>query len=121
MARGRYVWYSPDHKEFGQFIRSDQMRDVTAEVAEDMAARMRAEAPRSRGPGPHMADQFKVKKAAGFGKVSGNVRVKVEIFNSDIAAAANEYGLRNTPRRRTMARVAGKFGDFKLHGDKAGA
>jgi hypothetical protein len=119
--RGRRAVYRPNRKSFGAFIRSGQMRDVTTEVAQDIAQETGARSTRSNGPGPHMADQWQVKPDAGFVKVSGNVRVKVEVFNPDIAAAAQEYGAgpREGQRRRTLGKVAAEFGDFKIHGDES--
>lgn len=123
--RGRNLRYSPDHRSFGRFIRSDQMRDVTARVAEDIARGVAAVSARdeseNRKPGPHMADQWQVRKQAGVIEVAGNVRVRVDVFNPDIAAAAQEFGAgrRRGQRTRVLARVASKFGDFHDHGEGA--
>lgn len=122
MGPGRRVVYRPNHSQddgFGGFIRSDQMRDVTAEVARDIAAETAGASARGEGEGPHMADQWDVNENAGVIKVSGNIRVKVEVFNPDIAAAAQEFGSgpRAGQRRRTLGRTAAKYGDFKNHGE----
>lgn len=109
----RWVWYKPDHKEFGQFMRSDQMRDVTEEVAQDIAPAAAERSPVGEGEGPHMADQFRVRRNAGFLKVSGNVRVRVDVYNSDPAAAPNEFGGRRNQRHRMLGRAGAAFGDFK--------
>lgn len=116
MAKRR-VWYKPDHRSFGAFIRSEQMRDVTAEVAGDIARTASELAPRSDGPGPHMADQFKVVREAGFMKVGGNIRVKVEVVNDDPAAPVNEFGGKHNKRHHMLARAGGMFGDWKVPGE----
>lgn len=117
----RWVVFKPDHKSFGEFIRSDQVRDVTAEVAKDIATRAGMLAPRrkSRGnvpDGAAMADSFQVNKDAGVIKVSGNVRVKVEVFNNRPSAAPNEFGGPRNKRHRMLGRAGAEFGDFKPDG-----
>jgi hypothetical protein len=117
----RRVRFVPDHKSFGQFILSDQVRDVTAEVASDIAQRARTLAPRrkSRGnvpDGTAMADQFRVNKEAGVIKVAGNVRVKVEVFNEARSAAPNEFGSSHNKRHRMLGRAGAEYGDFKPEG-----
>ena len=112
------VWYRPNRRSFGAFIRSDQMRDVTAEVAEDIADLAKHLSPVSDKPSKadHMRDHFTVKKDAGFIKVAGNVRVKVEVVNEDPAAAPNEFGTARNARHRMLARAGAIFGDFKPEG-----
>lgn len=117
----RRVRFSPDHKSFGAFIKSDQMREPVVEVAHDIADLAGRYAPRrkSRGnvpAGVAMADQFKVREEAGFLKVSGNVRVKVEVFNSAPSAAPNEFGSKRNKRHRMLGRAGGHYGDFKPDG-----
>lgn len=111
-----WAHFRPDHKSFGHFIKSDQMRDVTAQVAQAIADLAQSTAPRSKRPGPHMADQFKVRKKAGFLKVGGNIRVNVEVYNSDVAAAPNEFGGKNNKRHRTLGRAGAALGIFKPSG-----
>lgn len=116
----RRVWYKPNHRSFGAFMRSDQMRDVTVEVAEDIAAKAKEFSPVStRGgdqDGRRMRDQFKVVRAAGLLKVGGNLRVKVEVVNNARSAAPNEFGTRKNKRHRMLGRAGAAFGDFKPEG-----
>lgn len=116
MARER-VWYKPDHKEFGEFMRSDQMRDVTAKVAGDISDRAGKRAPRRKSgevpDGAAMADQFKVDEGAGYLKVSGNVRVMVNVYNEARSAAPNEFGSKRNKRHRMLGRAGSEYGDFK--------
>lgn len=113
----RAVIYRPDHDSFGAFMKSDQMRDATVEAAQDIARRARELAPRQDPPSETpMADQFEVNEDAGFIKVSGNVRVKVEVFNPDRAAAPNEFGSKRNKRHRMLARAGAEHGEFKPDG-----
>jgi hypothetical protein len=124
MGPGRRVVFRPDHSQatgFGGLLRSDQIRDVTAEVARDIAQEAGRLAPRrkSRGnvpDGTAMADRFKVKEDAGLIKVSGNIRVKVEVYNEAPSAAPNEFGSKRNKRHRMLGRAGAKFGDFKPEG-----
>lgn len=114
------VWYRMNHRSFGAFMRSDQMRDVTEEVAEDIAALAAEYSPVSnRGgnqDGKRMRDQFTVKRNAGLLKVGGNLRVMVEVENRARSAAPNEFGTRRNKRHRMLGRAGAAFGDFKPEG-----
>lgn len=113
----RKVWFKPDHKSFGEFILSDQVRDPVEEIAHDIAKRAGDLAPRRKSgitpPGAAMADNFHVKRDAGTIKVSGNVRVKVEVFNSMRSAAPMEFGNKHVGRgHRMLGRAGAEFGDM---------
>lgn len=118
--KGQRVKYVPNHPSFGAFMRSDQMRDVTEEVAQDIAALAKQYSPESsRGgeqEGRRMKDQFKVKRNAGLMKVAGNLRVKVLIENNARSAAPNEFGTKKNKRHRMLGRAGAAFGDFKPEG-----
>lgn len=120
MRKGEVTRYVPNHRSFGAFIKSDQVRDPVAEVAQDIALAAKALSPTSsRGgdqEGRRMKDQFKVNKAAGLIKVAGNLRVKVEITNDARSAAPNEFGTKRTKRHRMLGRAGAAFGDFKPEG-----
>lgn len=117
MGKGTFVRYRPDHKSFGRFIKSEQMRDVTAEVAEDIAARAGMLAPRrkDRGvvpDGTAMADSFEVNREAGRLKVAGNVRVMVHVVNHKRSAAPMEFGNEHVKGHRMLGRAGAEFGDM---------
>lgn len=121
MGPGRRVVFRPDHKSFGEFILSDQVRDPVEEVSRDIAALARKFAPRRKGrgivpDGTAMADRFKVEREAGTIKVSGNVRVKVVVYNEAPSAAPNEFGSKRNQRHRMLGRAGAAFGDFKPDG-----
>lgn len=122
--RGQRVKYVPNHRSFGAFIKSDQMRDVTEEVAQDIAARAADLSPTSKRGGDQdgrrMKDQFEVVRNAGFIKVSGNLRVLVEVVNGARSAAPNEFGTKRTKRHRMLGRAGAEFGDFKPEGGPHG-
>lgn len=113
----RWVVFKPDHKSFGEYIRSEMVRDMATEVAQDIARRAGELAPRRKSgqvpDGAAMADSFKVNREAGFIKVSGNIRVKVEVYNSAASAAPNEFGGARNKKHRMLARAGAEHGDFK--------
>jgi hypothetical protein len=126
MPRGtRVAWYKPNHRSFGAFMRSEQMRGVTAEVAVDIAILAHQLTP--VGTEPHdegsdqrpLRDRFEMKREAGLMEVDGNLRVKVEVVNDAEYAAAVEFGLSRSNQigargRRMLLRAGAQFGDVKL-------
>lgn len=116
------VWYKPNHRSFGAFMKSEQMRGVTVEVAEDIALLARQYTPTGDSEDGHLRDNFQVKREAGLLKVGGNLRVKVEVFNDSEYAAAVEFGLSRSNRigtggRRMLLRAGAQFGDVKLENE----
>lgn len=124
MSRRQRVKYVPNHASFGAFMKSDQMRDVTEDVAKDIAAVAKSLSPQSsRGgeqEGRRMRDQFRVVRNAGTLKVSGNLRVRVLVENPARSAAPNEFGTPRTKRHRMLGRAGAMFGDFKPDGGPGG-
>lgn len=124
MPSGTRVMYVPNHRSFGAFMRSDQMRDVTEDVANDIALAAAALTPTKKGgrirerTGLHarVKGGFRVKRDAGLMKVGGNLRVKVTVINSEPGAPLVEFGGRGLARRRMLGRAGAKFGDFKPEG-----
>jgi hypothetical protein len=120
MGRKTRAKYVPNHRSFGAFLRSDQMRDVTEEVAKDIAGLAKEYSPESsRGgdqDGRRMKDQFVVERQAGLLKVGGNLRVQVIVSNNARSAAPNEFGTRRNKRHRMLGRAGAAFGDFKPEG-----
>lgn len=117
MRRGERVRYVPNHPSFGAFMKSDQIRDPTAEVAQAIARLARTFSPESsRGgqqEGRRMKDQFVVVKNAGLMKVGGNLRVMVLVENNARSAAPNEFGTPKNKRYRMLGRAGAAYGDFK--------
>lgn len=114
------TFYKPNFRSFGRFIRSAQARKPTIEIAHAIARRAGEYSPRSNSPeggsddGP-LAESFQVRPEAGELKVDGALRVKVEVFSSDSAAAPMEFGNEHVgkPGRRSLARAGADYGDFK--------
>jgi len=100
-------------------MRSEQMRDVTTDVAEDVALLAAAPIPESEGgegsTGLHsrVKHGFKVKREAGVIKVGGNLRVRVLVENDAEGSALLEFGARGLARLRMLGRAGAAFGDFK--------
>ena len=111
------VWYVPNHKSFGAFMRSEQMRDVTYRVSLDIAILAKELSPVSqRGgdqDGKRMRDQFRVVRNVGNMRVGGNWRVMVWVVNDARSAAPNEFGTSKNKRHRMLGRAGATFGDFK--------
>lgn len=124
MGPGERTRYVPNHASFGLFILSDQVRDPTEEVAKDIAAlaavntrpRSATEPDRKRGLHDRVRAGFKVKRNAGVMKVSGNLRVMVEVVNNVDGSALVEFGARGLPRQRMLGRAGAALGDFKPDG-----
>jgi len=111
------VWYVPNHKSFGAFMRSEQMRSVTYEISLDIASLAKELSPVSqRGgnqDGQRMRDQFRVVRNVGNMRVGGNWRVMVWVVNDARSAAPNEFGTSKNKRHRMLGRAGATFGDFK--------
>lgn len=126
-APGQRSRYVPNRRSFGAFMRSDQMRDVTADVADDIAL-LAAQAVPESSPGPRGGNRektglhsrvkrgFKVQRGRGYMKINGNLRVKVLVVNNAPRSALLEFGGRGLPRLRMLGRAGATFGDFKPEG-----
>ena len=113
----RLARYKPDNKSFGRFILSEQMRDVTAEVARDIAALATTSAPPpSSDTDPEaIGATYTVNREAGVIVVAGNPRVKVTVTGRGAAALRAEFAFKATDKRhRTLAVAGGQFGDWKF-------
>lgn len=109
------VWYKPNHRSFGAFMKSEQMRDVTADVAADIAAVATAtQPPPSSDTDPdEVGATYTVKRESGNIKVGGNLRVRVDIEGEGPGVERAEFGTRGAKRYRTLAAAGSLFGDFK--------
>jgi hypothetical protein len=120
MPPGQRVKYVPNHVSFGLFLKSDQVADPAAEVAEDIAELAKEFSPTSsRGgdqEGRRMRDKFKVERNVGLIKVAGNLRRFAIVSNDARSAAPNEFGTRGNRRHRMLGRAGAMFGDFKPEG-----
>lgn len=125
MRVGERVRYVPNHRSFGAFIKSDQMRAAVVEVATVIAAAAAGHTPPSSGgedsTGLHdeVKGGFKVKPNAGLLEVGGNRRVVVEVTNDVRGSALVEFGARGLTRVRMLGRAGAENGDFKPDGGPA--
>lgn len=105
---GEHARYVPNHRSFGAFMKSEQMRDVTAEVADAISSRAAESIPPSEGgknsTGLHdrVKAGFKVKRNGGQLRIGGNLRVQVLVENNADGAALLEFGTFGVPRRRML-------------------
>ncbi len=118
MARQR-VWFKADYREFREFMLSEQMRDVTTDVAKDIKALAKARTPLGDGENGHMRDKYDVEREGGIIKVNQAFRVMVHIENSDPESALVEFGSKHNERTRMLGSAGAFFGDFK-HGKGEG-
>ena len=130
MGPGRRIVFRPDHRSFGKFIRSEQMRRPVVAVAKDIAKLAGQYAPRrDKGKTPDcaaMADRFEVNRKPiqvpypggdiMVGERYSNLRVFVEVYNEARSAAPNEFGGKRNARHRMLGRAGAAFGDFKPEG-----
>ena len=119
MRKGERTRYVPNHRSFGAFMKSEQMRDVTTQVAEDIANTATGTQPPPTSDSEHAGATYKVKRMAGFAKVAGNIRVRVLVEGRGDGVERAEFGTNGETRYRTLAAAGGKFGDFK-HGEAVG-
>lgn len=119
MGRRERTRYVPNHKSFGAFMRSEQMREATEDVADDIALAAAAGVPPSGGgedsEGFHdeVKSGFEVERSAGFMRIGGNMRVRVLVTNDVDGSALIEFGARGLARSRMLGRAGARFGDFK--------
>ena len=107
--------YIEDHESFGRFMLSGQIRKPVAEVAEQIRLVAIGDTRKRTGD---LASGYRVKINAGTIVVNDahpSARVKVEVFNSDEAAAPMEFGNSRVgkPGRRALGRAGALFGDWK--------
>jgi len=120
MGPKTFVMFRPDHKSFGKFIMSTQMRKPVVEVAHEIAHAAAYYTPEKKGKGvvpdgTALKDRFEVNEEAGSLEVGplNAPRVKVEVFNSARSAAPNEFGGKRNARHRMLGRAGAAFGDFR--------
>lgn len=117
----RAVVYREDHKSFGRFILSEQVRDPVEEIARELIMPLAIKnTPRSGGGVrvvkgkviPHMQDAYKVIREAGTLKVHRARRVMVKVVNTSNHSAAVEFGNKITRPRRPLGRAGAAIGDM---------
>lgn len=107
--------YVPDHKDFGKFMLSDQVRDVANEAAD--AVVVIAATTAARGKTGNYSRGFK-KVSGRVLVVGGNPRAIADVVNDDPAALPNEIGTSKMHARHTLAKAGAVVGE--LRGAKIG-
>lgn len=105
--------YKPNHKEFGQYMMSDEPREAAVAVAKDIVADLKLTVKRSSRPGGHLADSYQVNEKSGPVTIDGNPRVGAEVYSDHPGAAPEEFGGRGGSKNKAR-RWLGKAG-FKYH------
>lgn len=105
--------FKPDHKEFTRFATSDQMLEPLYQAAHEIRAIAQATSPRSDGPGPHYADEYKVDASAGNLRIGAFSRRIVTIVNENAHAAPNEFANKNSRGGHYLAKAGAVIGDYR--------
>lgn len=117
--RGEMVKYVPDHKSFGAWIMSEEMRDLVMPIATEMAVDATVTAPL---PGPETLESrpdakkptYSVERQGGAKEVGGNMRIVVRVEGEGPDAERAEFGFVSPDQRRLHLRdVAKDYGSWK--------
>ena len=116
MARGRTrvkAKFKPDHRAFTEFATSDQMLEPLYKAAHDVRSVAQAISPRSNGPGPHYADEYKVDASAGNLRIGRFSRRIVVVLNESPKAAPNEFDNRRKKGGHYLAKAGAAVGEYR--------
>jgi hypothetical protein len=114
MAKSRVkAKFRPDHKAFTEFATSDQMLEPLYQAAHDVRMIAQATSPRSNGPGPHYADEYKVDAGAGNLRIGRYSRRIVTVVNESKKAAPNEFDNRRSKGGHYLAKAGAAVGDYR--------
>lgn len=105
--------YKPDYREFHRFATSDQMLEPLYLAAHVVRGVAQSIAPRSDGPGPHYADEFKVDTSPNNLKIGRFSRRIVVVVNENKAAAPNEFGNRHVKGQHPLGKAGAFVGDYR--------
>ena len=105
--------FKPDHKEFTRFATSDQMLKPLYEAAHDIRRIAAGISPRSDGPGPHYADEYKVDTRPNNLKIGAFSRRIVTVVNESPKAAPNEFDNKRSKGGHYLARAGAAIGDYR--------
>jgi len=105
--------FQPDYKEFDRFATSDQMLEPLYLAAHAVRGVAAAISPRSNGPGPHYADEYRVDSSAGNLRIGRFRRRIVVVVNESPKAAPNEFDNRRSKGGHYLARAGAFIGDYR--------
>lgn len=116
MARGRTrvkAKYKPDYRGFKEFAESDQMLEPLYKAAHDVRIVAQTISPRSNGPGPHYADEYKVDAGAGTLRIGRFSRRIVTVVNESKKAAPNEFDNKHSKGGHYLAKAGAAVGEYR--------
>jgi hypothetical protein len=116
MAQGKSrvkAKFKPDYRAFHRFATSEQMLQPVYEAGHDVREIAKTIAPRSDGPGPHYADEFKVDASAGTVKIGRFSRIIVTVVNENKAAAPLEFGNQHVKAQHPLGRAGSMVGEYR--------
>jgi hypothetical protein len=116
-APGEVVKYVPDHKSFGAWIMSEEMRSMVEPIAIEIALQATATAPEpseDTRPEAAMKAVYTVDREGGSKVVGGNARVVVKVTGDGEPAERAEFSYNEDGTRRyNLRRAAADFGSWK--------
>lgn len=105
--------FKPDYRGFHKFATSDQMLEPLYQAAHDIRLIAKATSPRSNGPGPHYADQYKVDTRPQNLVIGRFARRIVTIVNESPKAAPNEFDNKRSKGGHYLAKAGARIGDYR--------
>lgn len=99
--------YKPNHKDFGRFMLSQQIKKPIREIAELIKADAISGTPVLTGD---LASSYDVNDVTPV-VAGGNPRAAMEVRNSNPAAAPQEFGNKHVKGQRMLGKAASRFGD----------
>lgn len=116
-APGEVVKYVPDHKSFGAWIMSEEMRSMVMPIAVEIAVQATATAPapsEDTRPEAAMKAVYTAQREGGSKMVGGNMRIVVKVEGDGEPAERAEFSYdEDGSRRFNLRRAASRFGSWK--------
>jgi hypothetical protein len=105
--------FKPDYRGFDKFATSDQMLRPLYQAAHDIRRIAKATSPRSNGPGPHYADEYKVDSRPQNLMIGRFRRRIVTVVNESPKAAPNEFDNKRSKGGHYLAKAGAAIGDYR--------
>lgn len=105
--------FKPDYKAFDRFATSDQMLEPLYKAAHDIRDKAENNSPRSDGPGPHYADQYKVDSRPQVLRIKRFRRRIVTVVNESDKAAALEFDNKHSKGGHYLAKAGAAIGSYR--------
>jgi hypothetical protein len=105
--------FKPNYREFDRFATSDQMLKPLYEAAHDIRKIAAEISPRSAGPGPHYADEYKVDTRPNVLRIKRFRRRIVTVVNESPKAAPNEFDNRRSKGGHYLGKAGARIGDYR--------